>query len=335
MSAHSPADAGRPSRRGPARPTLEVVPRAFDPGTGRDAWSPTGLEDLRLTHRAFPGRAIASVSLETALLGSHLAAPVLLAADGLTPAHAAELTRVAAARGLGLVVAAGAAPGALAGGRPPLVLVRLPLRAAAGKDGPAEAARAVAGAGGDALVLEVDDFANALDGEAAAGADALEVLAAVAGALAPLPVLVSGGGLGLDAGDVRAACRAGIAGVDVDGAGGGPGPRFDGASLGCAMAFSGWGVPTADAVVEARLAGPGLTILASGGLRDGVDAAKCLALGADAVCLRGPVGAAAAGGWALEGTDEVLHQLTVAVWAAGAASAAGLGPGHLRADGLI
>src|ERR671938_1605913 len=48
-----------------------------------------------------------------------------------------------------------------------------------------------------------------------------------------------------------------------------------------AAAFAGWGIPTADALVAARRAAPTLPIIASGGIRNGVEVAKCLALGAD------------------------------------------------------
>ena len=74
---------------------------------------------------------------------------------------------------------------------------------------------------------------------------------------------------------------------------------------------------------------PGLPVLASGPLRDGVQVATCLALGARAACLSGPfadsppedAGAIAAA---------LVHQLRVAVWATGAPGAAALHAGNLR-----
>ena len=53
-------------------------------------------------------------------------------------------------------------------------------------------------------------------------------------------------------------------------------------------AFSDWGIPTAKALVEVRAALPEIPLVASGGLRSGMDLAKVLALGADLGGLAGP-----------------------------------------------
>ena len=73
----------------------------------------------------------------------------------------------------------------------------------------------------------------------------------------------------------------------------------------------------ADAIADARAAAPGMPIIAAG-IRDGLDVAKCLALGATAAS----VDAAALG--------DVIEQLRIATWLAGAPSAQELGREHLR-----
>jgi isopentenyl-diphosphate delta-isomerase len=44
--------------------------------------------------------------------------------------------------------------------------------------------------------------------------------------------------------------------------------------------FLGWGIPTAESIQNVRNAAPGMMIFASGGLKDGMDIIKCIALGA-------------------------------------------------------
>jgi isopentenyl-diphosphate delta-isomerase len=55
-----------------------------------------------------------------------------------------------------------------------------------------------------------------------------------------------------------------------------------------AAAFADWGIPTADAIQYAIKGAPGKTVIASGGLRDGIDIAKGIALGATAGGMAGP-----------------------------------------------
>jgi len=61
-----------------------------------------------------------------------------------------------------------------------------------------------------------------------------------------------------------------------------------------AAVFADWGAPTAQALVDVRRACPEAVIIGSGGVRDGVDAAKAIRLGADVVGQAAGVLAAAA-----------------------------------------
>lgn len=58
--------------------------------------------------------------------------------------------------------------------------------------------------------------------------------------------------------------------------------------------FANWGVPTPPAIVAAS--GAGLPVIATGGVRSGLDAAKAIALGSDAVGVARPLLAAAIAG---------------------------------------
>jgi isopentenyl-diphosphate Delta-isomerase len=304
----------------------------------------TGLERYRLAHRALPGRDLAEVGLDTPLLGSVLAAPLLIAARA---GAVAPYGRAASEHGLGLVLGGGerllADPGLIADyrmpDRPPLLLAALGLPALLDGDGPERAERLVGMLDADGLVVELDIVGSALrpDGDARARR-AEPVIAAVVQRLAPLPLAVRETGSGMDGADARALAALGVAAVDVggasDSAGAGGDAGFATAEAGAtAAAFADWGVPVADAVAEAALLAPGLPVIAGGPLNDGVEVATCLALGATAGCLERPFAAvepAAAGDLAAA----LVHQLRVAVWATGAPSAAALGSGHLRVAGL-
>jgi isopentenyl-diphosphate delta-isomerase len=72
-------------------------------------------------------------------------------------------------------------------------------------------------------------------------------------------------------------------------------------------------------------------VVASGGLRDGVDAAKCLALGASGAGLARVLLVAAQADRASEALGTIVRQLHVATWAVGAPSAGALSPEHLVA----
>lgn len=52
--------------------------------------------------------------------------------------------------------------------------------------------------------------------------------------------------------------------------------------------FADWGIPTAESLLEVRAALPEMPLIASGGLRNGMDLAKVLALGADLGGVAGP-----------------------------------------------
>lgn len=96
-----------------------------------------------------------------------------------------------------------------------------------------------------------------------------------------------------------------------------------------AAAFAGWGIPTADAVYSAREAVPSATLIASGGVRDGIDIAKAIALGADLAGCAGPMLRAAAEGEAAlsETVNVLIEQLRLAMFCTGSASAADLRTG--------
>ncbi|MEB3787773.1 MAG: type 2 isopentenyl-diphosphate Delta-isomerase [Desulfurococcales archaeon] len=105
-----------------------------------------------------------------------------------------------------------------------------------------------------------------------------------------VPVIIKETGTGLSMEAVRTLRRMGVKCFDVSGLGGTNWIKVEvlrskkkhGAPLKPAGPLADyWGNPTAVAIVEARLAAPDAYIIASGGVRNGLDVAKSIALGAD------------------------------------------------------
>jgi isopentenyl-diphosphate delta-isomerase len=309
----------------------------------------TGLEAVRLRHRALPGRALASVGLATDLLGVQVGAPLVISAMTGGTAEAGAVNRrllaAAAHHRIALVLGSGRAllddhdlldtyrpPGAP---RPPLLLANLGAAQVRGPQGAERAERLVDLLGADGLAVHLNPVQEAIQPEGDADfTGVLEGIAAVAARLAPRPVVAKEVGFGLDPEDVRLLAGAGVAAVDVAGAGGTNWALIEGRrdprAGGVAAAFADWGTATAEALRDALAAAPGLPVIASGGLWDGVDVAKCLALGATAAAVARPFLLAAQADRAVEAVGAVLAQLRVAAWAAGAPAAAALGREHLR-----
>lgn len=342
----------------PAIPPVPGAERKADhlriaAGAGVEHGAGTGLDGVRLRHRALPERDLASVSTSAHLLGAQLAAPLIVSAMTGGTAEAGvlngRLIRAAARHGICLVLGSGRRllddPALVRtyrpaiADRPPLLLANLGAAQVRGSAGAARAARLVELLDADGLSIHLNPLQEAVQPEGEP--DFAGVLDGIAGAverLAPLPVVVKEVGFGLDPADVALLEGAGVAAVDVAGAGGTNWALIEGrrdpraGSL--AAAFADWGTPTATALVLARAAAPDLPVIASGGLRDGVEVAKCLALGAVAAGLARPYLVAAQADRAEEAVGTVIEQLRIAVWATGVSAARALGTEHLQAPAL-
>lgn len=141
-----------------------------------------------------------------------------------------------------------------------------------------------------------------------------------------VPVIAKEVGWGFSEQNVRDLASAGVSAVDVAGAGGTSWSEVEyhraptSFHARVAAAFADWGIPTADAIQYAVKAAPHLPIIASGGLRNGIDIAKCIALGATLGGMAGPFLKAA--DQSTEAVDEVIRetvaQLRIAMLCSGA-----------------
>lgn len=129
-----------------------------------------------------------------------------------------------------------------------------------------------------------------------------------------VPVGVKEVGWGIDGGTAARLHEAGVAFIDVAGAGGTSWSQVekhrsaDPVKRGAADTLAAWGTPTAECIRDVRARLPQATIIASGGLRTGLDAAKSIALGANLAGFGRSLLPGAAAGSAGERSEALLRQ---------------------------
>jgi isopentenyl-diphosphate Delta-isomerase len=110
----------------------------------------------------------------------------------------------------------------------------------------------------------------------------------------PVPVIAKEVGNGISVSMAEKLMNAGVSAIDVAGAGGTSWALVEGERAENALekqlgkTFANWGIPTADCIRTISRAYPQLPLIASGGLRNGLDVAKAIALGADLAGLAWP-----------------------------------------------
>jgi isopentenyl-diphosphate delta-isomerase len=103
----------------------------------------------------------------------------------------------------------------------------------------------------------------------------------------PVPVIAKEVGNGISAGMAQKLMAAGVSAIDVAGAGGTSWAKVeseraqDARQQRLGRTFANWGIPTAECITSIRAVAPEVPLIASGGLRNGLDVAKAIALGAD------------------------------------------------------
>ncbi|MEJ2665745.1 MAG: type 2 isopentenyl-diphosphate Delta-isomerase [Deinococcales bacterium] len=309
----------------------------------------SGFERWELPYRALPESNMERVDTRTTFLGRELAAPLLIGAMTGGAALSSVINRnlaVAAQRlGLGLMLGsqrvmledASARPGFQVRRHAPDILLLGNLGVAQLNRGyGAERLReAVELVGADALALHTNPLQEAL--QLGGDVDFTGLVARLHEVVPSVgyPVVLKEVGHGLSGAVAAAVSDVGLAAIDVAGAGGTSWAKVeDLANHGEVRhpALAEWGIPTAEALVEVRQAVPGLPVVASGGIRSGLDIAKAVALGARVTAVAHPLLAPATD--SPEAVEAVLgrlmFELRVAMHGAGAATVAELSALSLR-----
>ncbi|MGF1517325.1 MAG: type 2 isopentenyl-diphosphate Delta-isomerase [Nodosilinea sp.] len=268
----------------------------------------TGLERYRFTHCGLPELDLQDIDLGTTFLGHRLGAPLLISSmtGGTDEAHRINHRLATVAQRYGLAMGVGSQR---VGVENPELMNTFAVRTVApdilllanlgavqfnygyGID---QCHRVVDKLGASGLILHLNPLQEAVQN----GGDTnfkglLHKIEQVCAAL-PVPVIVKEVGNGISAPLVQRLVAAGVAAVDVAGAGGTSWARVESERAADAhqrrlgQTFGDWGLPTADCIVQARAVAPTLPLIASGGLRHGLDMAKAIALGADVAGLAMP-----------------------------------------------
>lgn len=311
----------------------------------------TGLESYRFIHQALPEMALEEVDLSQTLFGKHQPIPILVSSMTGGTEAAARLNRIlaTAAQETGLAMGLGSQR---AGIKDPSVADTFKVRQFAPDIllfanlgavqlnygyGVAECQRAMDMIEADALILHLNPLQEALQPEGDTNFSHLvEKIAHIRKNLRA-PLIIKEVGWGISEKAARMLVDAGVDAIDVAGAGGTSWSQVemhripDPYRARTARAFIRWGNPTTDSICNVRRASRDLPLFASGGLHDGIDVAKCLALGADLGGLAGTFLKAAND--SLETTVETMRmvrdQIRIAMFSAGAKTLQDLTPDML------
>ncbi|GAC1332161.1 MAG: type 2 isopentenyl-diphosphate Delta-isomerase [Beijerinckiaceae bacterium] len=271
-------------------------------GLGRQDEVTTGFEKIRFSHCALPELALDEIDLSTNFLGKKLAAPLLISSMTGGPSRAERInTHLAeAAERLGIAFAVGSqriaiesAGDAGLGRRLRQLAPTIPIYANFGAVqlahgyGEKEAQAAVDMVAADALYLHLNPLQEALQPEGdRSWRGILERITRLARSL-PVPIIAKEIGCGISGSIARRLIDAGVAAIDVAGASGTSWALVESERAlserdrAVARSFASWGIPTADAIRDVRAHCADAPLIGSGGIKDGITAAKALRIGAD------------------------------------------------------
>ena len=309
--------------------------------------APAGFDEVTFLHNALPDVDFDAVDLSADFLGARLRLPYLASSMTGGPRISDKINHAIAeaAQHLGFAMAVGSQRIALTTGEGHgldrqlrRIAPGIPIYGNLGAVqlvhgmGLDEARRAVDQIGADALFLHLNPLQEALQDGGDRNWRGVEAAIAALARQLPVPVIAKEVGSGIAA---ETACRlvnCGVAAIDVAGAGGTSWAAVEGRRAGDPVGqalgeiFRDWGIPTARCLADIRAALPAVPLIASGGIRHGLDGAKAIRLGANLVGQAGPLLAAATKGpeAVIAHVEAWAQALRIACFATGSADLGGL-----------
>ena len=260
----------------------------------------TRLENYRFTHEALPELDLEQVDTSLSLFGKRLAAPILISSmtGGTADAESINLRLAEAAQEMKIAMGVGSQRAAIENTDlaktfqvrrvAPDILLFANLGAVQLNYGYGieQCRLAVDMIGADALIFHFNPLQEAVqdagDTNFAGLAKKIEEICRKL----EVPVIAKEVGWGISERSAKLLADCGVQAIDVAGAGGTSWSQVemhrapDEFTRELAATFVGWGIPTAESILNVMKAAPDMAIFASGGIKDGLDIAKCIALGA-------------------------------------------------------
>ncbi len=287
----------------------------------------TWLEHVTLVHQAVPEVNFSEIDTSTTFLGKKLSAPIIISAMTGGTEEAAEINArlASAAEKLGIAMGVGSQRAGIENPRlrrtyevvrevapNAFIIANLGAPQLVRGYGVREAREAIEMVEADAIAIHLNPLQESV--QPGGDLDFKGVTSKIGRLVAELevPVIAKETGAGMSMEAALALGRVGIAAIDVAGCGGTSWAAVeyyraeeagDEELMKLGKAFWNWGIPTAASIVEVKAVFR-KPIVASGGIRTGIDAAKSIALGASAVGLAAPLLKAA-----LISEEEVIRQL--------------------------
>src|SRR5258706_9538201 len=311
----------------------------------------TGLENYHFTHEALPELDLNHIDTTLSLFGKQLAAPILISSmtGGTAEAETINLRLAEAAQEMKIAMGVGSQRTAIENPEQaktfqvrrvaPNILLFANLGAVQFNYGYGidQCRRAVNMIQANALILHLNPLQEAVQDAGDVNFAGLAKKIEEVCKKIEVPVIAKEVGWGISERTVKLLADCGVSAIDVAGAGGTSWSQVemhrapDEFTRQLAATFVGWGIPTAESILNVKKAVPNMTIFASGGIKDGLDIEKCIALGPTLDGLAGKFLKAAAVSTekAAETIKLTKRQVEVTMFACGAEELEGLKVGKL------
>ncbi|MCZ8065876.1 MAG: type 2 isopentenyl-diphosphate Delta-isomerase [Microcystis sp.] len=261
----------------------------------------SGLEKYRFTHCCLPELDRSDIELGTTFLGKSLKAPILISSmtGGTELAHLVNTRLATVAQRYGLAMGVGSqrialeqpelAPTFAVRSLAPDILLLANLGAVQLNYGCGleDCLKLVELLEADALILHLNPLQELVQSGGDSNFKGLLAKIQQICAQLPVPVIAKEVGNGISAPMAKQLIEAGVAAIDVAGAGGTSWAKVesqrakDNRQRHLGQVFADWGLPTAECITTIRSVNSTIPLIASGGLKNGLDLAKAIALGAD------------------------------------------------------